>query len=170
VNLLKNDYEITGYFYNPNIHPEDEYIKRVEEMKRYAKKVHINLICAGYDSDRWFEMVKGLEDVPEGGERCFLCYRMRLEKTAQYGEEYGFDLFTTTLSISPHKNALKINEIGAELGEKYNIQFYSADFKKQGGFEQSVLMSKEGGLYRQSYCGCIFSRQEAAKRRRSRRK
>jgi predicted adenine nucleotide alpha hydrolase (AANH) superfamily ATPase len=169
VEVLKGDYDLTGYFYNPNIHPKSEYLRRKEEMKRYAQRIGIGLVCAEYDDDRWFEMVKGMEDVPEGGERCFLCYRMRLGKTAKYAKENGYRFFTTTLSISPHKNAPKINEIGSHVASQHQLQFYSADFKKRGGFEKSVRMSKEAGLYRQSYCGCVFSQREAAKRRRKRR-
>ncbi len=157
VEVLKEHYDLTGYFYNPNIHPESEYLKREEEMKQYACKIGLKLICAEYDDARWFEMTKGMENVPEGGARCFLCYRMRLEKAAQYAEEHGFQFFTTTLSISPHKNAAKINEIGSEIASSYKLQFHVADFKKRGGFEKSVRMSKAAGLYRQSYCGCVFS-------------
>jgi predicted adenine nucleotide alpha hydrolase (AANH) superfamily ATPase len=164
VEVLKEDYNVTGYFYNPNIHPESEYVRREDEMKRYAQKIGLELVCAEYDDARWFEMVKGMEDVPEGGERCFLCYRMRLEKTAQYAEEHGYQFFTTTLSVSPHKNAAKINEIGSQVAGRRQLQFYTANFKKRGGFERRVRMSKEAGLYRQSYCGCIFSQREAAQR------
>jgi predicted adenine nucleotide alpha hydrolase (AANH) superfamily ATPase len=166
VEVLREDYDLTGYFYNPNIHPKTEYLKREEEMKRYAGKIGLDLVCAEYDDARWFEMVKGMEDVPEGGERCFLCYRMRLKKAAQYAAEHGYQLVATTLSISPHKNAVKINKIGPEVADNRGLQFYTADFKKKGGFERSVRMSKEAGLYRQSYCGCIFS-QKKKKRRNS---
>ena len=160
VEVLREDYDVTGYFYNPNIHPENEYKRREEEMRRYAREIGIELVCAEYDDARWFEMVRGLEDVPEGGERCFLCYRMRSEKAAQYAKEHGYQFLTTTLSISPHKNAEKINEIGSEVAKRHGLQWYAADFKKRGGFDRSIRMSKEAGLYRQSYCGCIFSQKE----------
>jgi len=168
VELLKEDYDLAGYFYNPNIHPESEYLRREDEIKKYARKIGLELTCAEYDDARWFEMTKGMENAPEGGERCFLCYRMRLEKAAQYAKEHGYQFLTTTLSISPHKNAEKINEIGSEVASKYGLQFYTADFKKRGGFDRSIRMSKEAGLYRQSYCGCIFSQREAEKRRKRR--
>ena len=169
VDVLKDDYDVTGHFYNPNIQPESEYRLREEEMVKYARRLGLDVVCREYDDDRWLEMVKGMEDAPEGGERCFVCYRMRLEKAAQYAREHGYHLFTTTLSVSPHKNAAKINEIGAEVGEKYGVRFHAADFKKKGGFERSVRMSNEAGLYRQSYCGCIFSQREAARRKRKKR-
>lgn len=165
VDELRVDFDIMGYFYNPNIHPESEYRHREEEMKRYAKQIGVDLICAEYDDSRWFEIVKGMESVPEGGERCFLCYRIRTEKAAQYAKKHGYQVITTTLSISPHKNAEKINEIGLELAELYGLQWYEADFKKRGGFDKSIRMSKEARLYRQSYCGCIYSQRETAGRR-----
>jgi len=164
VEVLKEDYDLTGFFYNPNIHPESEYRLREEEMRKYARRIGLEVACEEYDDDRWFEMVRGLENAPEGGERCFLCYRMRLEKAAQYAKEHCYRFFTTTLSVSPHKNATKINEIGSEVAERYGLQFHAADFKKKGGFERSVRMSREAGMYRQAYCGCIFSQREAAQR------
>jgi predicted adenine nucleotide alpha hydrolase (AANH) superfamily ATPase len=165
VDTLGADYSVTGYFYNPNIHPQSEYRNREQEMSRYARGVGIDLVCADYDDTRWFEMVSGMEDIPEGGERCFLCYRMRLERVAEYAMEHGYQLLTTTLSISPHKNAEKINEIGSEIAERHGLQWYAADFKKRGGFDRSIRMSKEAGLYRQSYCGCVFSQGETVQRR-----
>jgi len=166
VETLKTDHDLTGFFYNPNIHPESEYLRRMEEMKRYAREISLELVCAEYDSYRWFEMVKGMEDMAEGGKRCFLCYEIRLEKTAQYAEEHGHQLFATTLSISPHKNAAKINEIGSEVARRHHLDFHAADFKKRRGFEKSIRMSKEFGMYRQSYCGCVFSQREAEERSR----
>ncbi len=162
--LLNADYDVTGFFYNPNIHPVSEYKKRENEIKRYAQNRGVRLICGNYEDERWFEMVKGLEDEPEGGKRCSLCFRMRLSETAKYAKEQGYNLIATTLSISPHKNAELINQIGNDVANEFDIDFYSADFKKRGGFEKSIKMSKEFGLYRQSYCGCIFSKQEANKR------
>lgn len=171
VEVLRADYDLTGYFYNPNIHPESEYRHREMEMKRYAREIGLELICAEYDDDRWFALVKGMENMPEGGERCFLCYRMRSEKAAVYAKEYGYQFLATTLSISPHKNAEKINEIGVEVTARYDLQWHAADFKKRGGFDKSIRMSEEFGLYRQSYCGCVFSQRETAlRRKRSKRK
>jgi predicted adenine nucleotide alpha hydrolase (AANH) superfamily ATPase len=170
VEVLREDYDLTGFFYNPNIHPEREYRLREAEMRKYARRIGLEVVWQEYDDDRWFEIVKGLEDAPEGGERCFLCYRMRLEKAAQYAKENGYRFLTTTLSVSPHKNALKINEIGSEVAELYGVQFHTADFKKKGGFERSVRMSKEAGMYRQVYCGCIFSQREVVQRNKKKRR
>ena len=165
---LKEDYALTGYFYNPNIHPKAEYSRREVEMKRYAQKIGVKLVCAEYDASRWSGVVKGMENVREGGERCFLCYRMRLEKAAEYAGAHGYQFLAATLSVSPHKDAARINEIGFEVAEQNQLEWYAADFKKRGGFEESVRMSKAAGLYRQQYCGCIFSQREAAQRRRRR--
>jgi len=164
VEVLKSDHEITGYFYNPNIHPESEYLLREKEMKRYADEIGLDLVCAEYDPERWFELTKGMDNLPEGSKRCSICFEMRLDKTARYAKERGYDLIATTLSVSPHKNAEKINEIGTKVAELCESKFYEADFKKKGGFEKSLQMSKQFGLYRQSYCGCIFSKKEADKR------
>lgn len=164
--VLRADYNVTGFFYNPNIHPENEYQKRKNEAKRYTHDTGIKLVCGEYEDKRWFDIVKGLEDEPEGGERCSLCFRMRLSETAKYASENGYNIIATTLSISPHKNASLINQIGNEITEEYKLEFYSADFKKRGGFEKSIKMSKEFGLYRQSYCGCIFSKKEVQNRMR----
>lgn len=165
VDVLKKDYSVSGYFYNPNIHPKDEYIKRESEMKRYADMIDLEVAYDEYDDDRWFQIVKGMENLPEGGERCFICYRMRLENAARYASQHGYEYLTTTLSVSPHKRADKINEIGSEVSARYGLKWYSGDFKKQGGFDRSIRMSKEAGLYRQAYCGCIFSLREAKRQR-----
>lgn len=170
IEVLKPDYELAGFFYNPNIHPRSQYKLRLEEMIRYAKIAGIDLAVGEYDVKRWFEMVKGLEDEPEGGRRCWICYEMRLERTAQYAAEHGFEIITTTLSISPHKRTDVINEIGVQVAERYGVEFLQADFKKKGGFQRSVILSKRYNLYRQDYCGCIFSLREAEERRRRRRR
>lgn len=164
--LLGVNYDVTGFFYNPNIHPVSEYQKRENEMKRYAQNIGVELICGEYEDERWFDMVKGLENETEGGKRCFLCFCIRLRETAKFAKEHGYNIITTTLSISPHKNAELINQIGGDLAKEFKIDFYSADFKKRGGFEKSIKRSKEFGLYRQSYCGCIFSKKEAEERMR----
>lgn len=163
--LLSANYDVTGFFYNPNIHPASEYQKREAEMKRYAQNLGVELICGEYNDKRWFDMVKGLENEPEGGKRCLLCFRMRLGETAKFAKEHGYNTIATTLSISPHKDASLINQIGNDLAKEFKIDFYSADFKKRGGFERSIKMSKEFGLYRQSYCGCVFSKKEADKKK-----
>ena len=116
------------------------------------------------EPNRFFELADGLEDIPEGGERCFKCYRLRLEETAKLAKENGFDYFTTTLSISPHKNAQILNAIGTELSEKYGVNYLFSDFKKRNGYKRSCELSEIYGLYRQNYCGCVFSKAEAAKR------
>ncbi|HGE71330.1 TPA: epoxyqueuosine reductase QueH [Candidatus Poribacteria bacterium] len=170
INILKADYDLDGYFYNPNIHPESEYKLREKEVQRYADSNNIKIIREEYDAERWFELTEGMDDLPEGDRRCDICFEMRLERTAKYAKENGYDIIATTLSISPHKNAKKINEIGTKVAEKYHIKFLEADFKKKGGFERSIQMSKQFGLYRQSYCGCIFSKKEAEKRALSKKK
>jgi predicted adenine nucleotide alpha hydrolase (AANH) superfamily ATPase len=164
IDYLKSDYDLDGYFYNPNIHPENEYELREKEIQRYAESNNIMLIHEEYDDIQWFELTKGMDDMTEGDKRCEICFEMRLEKTAKYAKEHGYDIIATTLSISPHKNAQKINEIGSKVVKKHGVRFLEADFKKKGGFEKSIQMSKQFGLYRQSYCGCIFSKKEAEKR------
>ena len=160
VRVLENDFEVVPYFYNPNIHPETEYKKRLRELRTLMDKWHFTLIEDVYNVDSWFERIKGHEDDLEGEERCEICYQIRLGKTAAYAREYQFDCFATTLSISPLKKASIINAFGKELEKKYNLQFYEADFKKKGGFKISCELSKKEGLYRQHYCGCIFSQKE----------
>ena len=135
---------------------------RVEEQQRLIQQMPlkhpVSFLEGTYCPDYFYNMVKGLEDVPEGGERCFLCYRMRLEESAKIARENGFDYFTTTLTISPLKNAQKLNEIGQELAEKYEVPFLPSDFKKKNGYKRSTELSREYGLYRQNYCGCVFSK------------
>jgi predicted adenine nucleotide alpha hydrolase (AANH) superfamily ATPase len=157
---LKADYEISCFFYNPNIHPAEEYSKRLEEIQNLVKQLDVEIIIHHYDSDRWFELANVWEDEPEGGERCKICFRMRLQETAKYAKAQGFKVFTTTLSISPHKDAELINQIGEELGEQNQIKFLAANFKKKNGYKQSIELSRKYDLYRQNYCGCIFSRND----------
>lgn len=164
IEQLKADFDIAGHFYNPNIHPESEYQHRKNEMERYADIINLDLFCDEYDPDKWFELTNGMENMPEGEKRCLLCYEMRLEKTAQYAKEHDYEYITTTLSISPHKNADKINEVGSKVAERHQIKFHADDFKKKGGFEKSIQISKQNNLYRQSYCGCIYSKKEADQR------
>lgn len=163
IEYLLEYFQITIFFYNPNITFEDEYIKRLEEQKEYLHRrgYNIDVIEGRYDvKNDFFEKVKGLEKAKEGGERCFKCYNLRLEETAIKAKELDFDYFSSVLSISPLKNAQWINEIGNSLGEKYNIKFLNGDFKKKSRYLQSVNISKEYNLYRQDYCGCIFSKLE----------
>jgi len=151
---------VTGYFYNPNIYPESEYTLRLSEAGNLAKKRDIELLCGEYDANEWFTLTKGMEQEPEGGSRCDVCFRMRLEKTAQRTRDDGFDIFTTTLTVSPHKNARLINEIGFKVAKQHGVDFLERDFKKRDGFKKTVRLSKEYGLYRQNYCGCLYSREE----------
>jgi len=160
---LQSDYDVTCFFYNPNIHPEEEYLKRLIELKNLAKLLKIENLAAEYDSERWFELVKDLENEPEGGKRCAVCFKMRLHETVKFAKQQGFDIFTTTLTISPHKNAILINQIGSELGDQNNIKFLEANFKKKNGYRRSIELSKLYNLYRQNYCGCIYSQREKQK-------
>ena len=158
---LTNYFDITILFYNPNISSCEEYDKRLQELKRLVKEMphknRIDIVEGKYEPEVFYDIAKGLEDVREGGERCFKCYLLRLEEAAKYAKSKKFDYFTTTLSISPHKNAQKLNEIGEELENKYDIKYLYADFKKKNGYKRSIELSKEYHLYRQDFCGCIYS-------------
>ena len=159
---LSQFFHITIYFYNPNISYEEEYQRRIEEQIRLIGslpvKNPIQFRQGIYEPERFYELSKGLEACPEGGERCFLCYELRLEETAKLAKAEGFDYFTTTLSISPHKNAARLNEIGERLSGKYDTPYLGADFKKKNGYKRSIELSREYQLYRQDYCGCIYSK------------
>ena len=161
IEYLSQYFNITVLYYNPNIYPEAEYEKRKAEQKRLISemdtKYPVKMLDCDFESEKFYSAVKGLENCREGGERCFICYRLRLEKTAIEAKNNGFDYFTTTLTISPLKNAQKINEIGEELAEKYCIKFLPSDFKKREGYKRSIELSKVYNLYRQDYCGCVFS-------------
>ena len=168
---LQEIFEITVFYYNPNISEDVEYRKRVEEQKRLievfnrkAPSCPIKIIDGDYEPQEFYQIAKGLETCPEGGERCFKCYALRLEKTAQLAKEEKFDYFTTTLTISPLKNAAKLNEIGEEMAVKYETAFLPSDFKKKEGYKRSIELSKEYDLYRQNFCGCVFSKAESLKR------
>ena len=158
IERLKDEFDITGYFYDPNIHPYEEYLRRLEETKRLYIAIGIPLIEAQYDAEIWFKLTENFKHELEGGKRCEVCYDMRLEKAAEFAKENGFDIFTTVLSISPRKKAETINNIGRRLAEKYGIKFYGADFKKKDGFKRSLELSRKYNLYRQDYCGCIYSK------------
>lgn len=158
---LSEYFKITVLFYNPNIYPEEEFFKRAEEEKRLISQMHtknkISLEVCDFDSAEFYEAVRGFEDCREGGERCKKCFKLRLEKAARYAKEHSFDYFTTTLTISPLKNAQVLNEVGEEAATKYGLMHLPSDFKKKGGYQRSTVLSKEYGLYRQDYCGCVFS-------------
>ncbi len=154
-------FNITVFYYNPNIFPESEYTKRILEQQtligQMRVKYPVSFIAGSYDKDRFYEMAKGLEHVKEGGERCLKCYELRLRESAWIAKSGGVDYFTTTLSISPMKNAARLNEIGLRLQEEYGVNYLISDFKKKNGYKRSIELSKEYGLYRQDYCGCEFS-------------
>lgn len=155
---LQDEYDVSLFFFNPNIHPEREYLARKKEIIHLANKWSYDLKIGPYRVKTWFKKVQGHEEEPEGSERCEICFHFRLNQTAQMARENGFNLFGTTLSISPHKNAKMINEIGQKLSQQYEIPYLNADFKKKNGFKISCEISREEGLYRQNYCGCIYSR------------
>lgn len=165
---LNRAFEITLYFYNPNISTRDEFDKRAEELKRFVGEFPMEnfkeVIIEHYDHDEFLQMVKGKEELREGGARCFDCYEQRLQKSAQYAHKKDFDMFTTTLSISPHKNAQWLNEIGKRLSEELGIDYLYSDFKKKNGYKRSCQLSVEYDLYRQSFCGCEFSKRDAERR------
>lgn len=166
---LSGHFDITVFYFNPNISPQSEFEKRLAEEERLLSELPleggVKLIAGQYDYSRFLDISKGLEDCPEGGERCFRCYRLRLEETARLAKERGFDYFCTTLTISPLKNSEKLNEIGYEAAEKYGVAWLSSDFKKKEGYKRSIELSHQYNLYRQDFCGCAFSRAEAEKRR-----
>ena len=155
--LLKKDYNVILYFYNPSIYPISEYNKRLAEAKKIAQKFNLKLLTEEYDHNKWLNKIKGHEHDKERGERCFICYQDRIESTAKKVEEGKFDCFSTTLTVSPHKDSEWISSIGKKMAEKYNVKFLDKDFKKKDGFKKSVELSKKLNLYRQNYCGCEFS-------------
>ncbi len=162
-------FDITLFCYNPNISPEKEYRYRVEEVKRLISEMPcakaVKFVEGEYDTDSFLKIAKGYENEDEGSERCFSCYRLRLGRSARFAAENGFDYYTTTLSISPYKNAEKLNTIGSELGEKYGVKYLFSDFKKKNGYKRSIELSAEYGLYRQDYCGCVFSKAAAERKK-----
>ncbi len=157
LDFLKTDYDASAYYYNPNIYPDSEYEIRKCEAQGFCAKYGIPFIESVPDRERWFAQTAGHEDDPERGDRCTICYRMRLESTARHAAAHGFEIFGTDLSISPHKDAERLNAIGAILAEQYGIAYYSADFKKNDGFTKAMARSREENFYRQNYCGCIYS-------------
>lgn len=157
IDVLKSKYDLTIFYYNPSIFPEAEYEKRLCEQKRYAEIVGVKVLTLNYDENEFLSKVKGLELEKEGGKRCEVCFEMRLRKTAQLCRELGFDIFTTTLSVSPHKNSNVINEIGKKVAFEEGVKYLEESFKKRDGYLHSIQLAKEYGLYRQNYCGCRFS-------------
>jgi epoxyqueuosine reductase len=152
--LLSEGHQVSGYFYNPNIYPEEEYEHRLETARETAKRLGFELIDGPYDPAAWIAEAESLKNEPEGGKRCAVCYRFRLEKSYQLMKERDYDAFTSTLTISPHKSAQIINAIGREIGEN---SFMSRDFKKKDGFKKAMELAKSWELYRQNYCGCKYS-------------
>jgi predicted adenine nucleotide alpha hydrolase (AANH) superfamily ATPase len=157
MDLLRQDYDLSGFFYNPNIHPREEYDLRREETEKVARALGFDLIDAPYEDVRWHEVTAKFKDEPEKGRRCDICYALRLARTAQKASEQGFDIFTTVMSLSPWKKAEVMNKIGKMFGRRYKVEFLEANFKKKDGFKKSVELSKKHRLHRQDYCGCVYS-------------
>ena len=162
IQTLAEYFEVTVFYYNPNIFPEEEYYMRAREQERFISefptKHPVHFVEGAFDTERFYQMAKGLEQVPEGGERCFRCYELRLRETAECAKQNSFDFFTTTLSISPLKNAQKLNEIGEMLEGEYQVKYLFSDFKKKEGYKKSTEISAEYSMYRQYYCGCVYSK------------
>lgn len=167
ITFLSNYFDITVLYYNPNISPKEEYEKRKKEqiklINNLKTKNKLDFLDCDYENDLYEKVVNGYEECPEGGNRCRLCFNLRLEKTAILAKKNKYDYFCSTLTVSPHKNSKIINEIGNTIGEKYNIKWLYSDFKKNEGFKQSIELSKKYNLYRQDYCGCIYSKKEREK-------
>ena len=156
--LLKQEYDVYGFFYNPNIHPHQEYKKRLEETRKVAISLDVPLFEGDYDAERWIKMTKKFSSEPEKGKRCDICYAIRLEQTARHATKFQMETYTTVMSLSPWKKASVLNRIGQMFAARWGGKFLIADFKKKDGFAQSVKKSRELGLYRQNYCGCLYSR------------
>lgn len=167
ISYLTNYFDITILYYNPNIYPYEEYLKRKNEqiklIKELTSKNIIDIIDCDYDNELYNNLIKGLENEPEKGNRCTICYQMRMEKTASIAKENNYDYFCTTLSVSPYKNSDLINEIGKKLEGRYKINWLYSDFKKKDGYKKSIELSKKYNLYRQDYCGCIYSKPKSLK-------
>lgn len=162
IEYLSNYFNITVYYYNPNIDTDKEYQKRAEEQKRLIESMNfknkVDYILEEYDNSKFYQVVKGLEKEPEGGIRCKECFNLRLEKTAEYAQKNNYDYFTTTLTISPLKNSQLINELGKIIAEEYKVKYLLSDFKKKNGYLRSCQLANEYNLYRQNFCGCVFSK------------
>ena len=164
ITFLSNYFDITILYYNPNIAPKEEYEKRKQEQIKLIKNINtlhkLDYLDCDYDNDLYNKAINGYQNCQEGGDRCRICFNLRLEKTAILAKKYKYDYFCSTLTVSPHKNSKIINEIGYSLGKKYDIKWLYSDFKKNEGFKQSIELSKKYNLYRQDYCGCIYSKKE----------
>jgi len=160
IGLLEEHFDLVLYFYDPNIQPKEEYERRRDESSRYADERGIAFVEGPYDVENWNDLVRGYEDSPERGERCRLCYGMRMAEAARFARGNDSSYFTTVLSISPHKDAVRINEIGFAMQERFGVKYLPADFKKKEGFKKSIDLSRENGFYRQDYCGCIYSKRD----------
>ncbi len=162
---LSQYFKITVYYYNPNIYPPEEFNKRIEEQGRLIKNMKfkntVSFVPCDYDSEMFYSAVKGLESIHEGGKRCEECFKLRLRKTAEFAKSNNYEYFTTTLSISPLKNSKILNEIGKSLSFEFGVKYLYSDFKKKNGYKRSCELSREYDLYRQNYCGCVFSMKEA---------
>ncbi|HIT90948.1 MAG TPA: epoxyqueuosine reductase QueH [Candidatus Merdenecus merdavium] len=161
---LSEYFKITVFYYNPNIYPAEEYHKRVKEQEdligKMSPKYPVEFLAGTYEPSKFYHAIKGMEHMKEGSQRCYSCYELRLRESAVIAKELEFDYFTTTLSISPMKNAAKLNEIGSQLEEEYGVKYLHSDFKKRNGYKRSIELSNDYGLYRQDYCGCVFSKKE----------
>ncbi|MGN0241618.1 MAG: epoxyqueuosine reductase QueH [Candidatus Weimeria sp.] len=164
IEYLSQYFHVTVFYYNPNIYPDSEYYHRVKEqqefIKRFPAKYPVGFIEGDFDTQEFYKAAKGLEQEPERGARCTECFRLRLGRTAEVASENGFDYFTSTLTISPMKDAALLNRIGSEMGEAYGVKWLPSDFKKKNGYLRSCQLSREYGIYRQDYCGCVFSYRE----------
>lgn len=162
ISFLKDYFDITIYYYNPNIEPLEEYLHRKREQIRFLKEykeAKIKFLDCDYDNDSFKQIAKGLESVPEGGARCNKCFYLRMQRTATIAKDNNFEYFGTTLTVSPHKNSEIINEIGEKVMKEYNIKYIYGDFKKNDGYKKSIEMSKAYNLYRQDYCGCLYGKE-----------
>lgn len=160
IERLKDYFDITVLYYNPNIEPLEEYNKRKETQKSVLRRLNIKYMDSDYDNETFRLLTKELKDELEGGKRCTVCFSLRLKETAKRAKENSFDYFTTTLTVSPHKNSELINKLGIEIGERVGVKFLVADFKKREGYKRSIELSKEFDLYRQNYCGCLYSKSD----------
>lgn len=154
---LSKEFEVIGYFYGSNIHPKSEYNRRLEAINRLSQSWDFPIIVGIYDPKAWFKIVKGLEREPEGGKRCETCFYIQLKEAARIAKESSIGIFTTTLTISPHKDVKLINRVGKDIAKEIKVEFLERVFRKANGFQKSVKLSKDLNLYRQNYCGCIFS-------------
>ncbi len=169
IEYLSQYFKITVFYYNPNIYPDEEFEKRSDEQKmfidKFPTKYKVSFIKGNFDKEKFNAAVKGFEEQPERGARCTRCYKLRLRESARIAKELGFDFFTTTLSISPHKDAVRLNEIGKELSEEYGVKYLYSDFKKKNGFKRSTEISNQYDMYRQDYCGCVYSYAQSKSRK-----